>query len=128
MNHERNESSSTETTRAVVDRFNEAFNRHDADTLRSLLTSDSVFENTSPPPDGLRIEGREAVVQFWRDWFSRNPDSTFEAEDVIICGGRAVVCWVYRKLRNGQPWHLRGVDVFTIRDGKVAAKLAYVKG
>ena len=30
--------------------------------------------------------------------------------------------------RNGQPWHLRGVDVFTVRDGKVAAKLAYVKG
>jgi ketosteroid isomerase-like protein len=38
------------------------------------------------------------------------------------------VLWVYRKMRNGQPWHLRGVDVFTVRDGKVAAKLAYVKG
>jgi ketosteroid isomerase-like protein len=128
MNPERNESSSAETTRAVVDRFNEAFNRHDADKLTSLLTSDTIFENTSPPPDGLRIEGREAVVQFWRDWFSRNSDSTFEAEDVIVCGDRAVVCWVYRKLRKGQPWHLRGVDVFTIRNGKVAAKLAYVKG
>jgi len=128
MNSERNESSSAETTRAVVDRFNEAFNRHDADKLASLLTSDTIFENTSPPPDGLRIEGREAVVQFWRDWFSRNSDSTFEAEDMIVCSDRAVVCWVYRKLRNGQPWHLRGVDVFTIRNGKVAAKLAYVKG
>jgi hypothetical protein len=28
----------------------------------------------------------------------------------------------------GQPWQLRGVDVFTVRDGKAAAKLAYVKG
>jgi ketosteroid isomerase-like protein len=128
MNPERNESSSAESTRAVVNRFKEAFNRHDADKLASLLTSDTIFENTSPPPDGLRIEGREAVVQFWRDWFLRNSDSTFEAEDVIVCGDRAVVCWVYRKLRNGQPWHLRGVDVFTIRNGKVAAKLAYVKG
>ena len=128
MNPEQEESSSAEMTRGVVDRFNEVFNRHDADELASLLTSDTIFENTSPPPDGLRIEGREAVVQFWRDWFSRNSDSTFEAEDVIVCGDRAVVCWVYRKLRNGQPWHLRGVDVFTIRNGKVAAKLAYVKG
>jgi ketosteroid isomerase-like protein len=128
MNPEQEESSSAEITRGVVDRFNEVFNRHDADELASLLTSDTVFENTSPPPDGLRIEGREAVVQFWRDWFSRNSDSTFEAEDVIVCGDRAVVCWVYRKLRKGQPWHLRGVDVFTIRNGKVAAKLAYVKG
>ena len=128
MNPGQSSSSSTENTRAIVDRFNEAFNRHDVDALAQLLTDDTVFENTSPPPDGLRIEGREAVVQFWRDWFSRNSDSTFEAEDMIVCGDRAVVCWVYRKLRNGQPWHLRGVDVFTIRDGKVAAKLAYVKG
>src|SRR3954467_14239704 len=128
MSSGQNPSSSTEITRTVVDRFNEAFNRHDADALARLLTDDTVFENTSPPPDGLRIEGREAVVQFWRDWFSRNSDSTFEAEDMIVCGDRAVVCWVYRKLRKGQPWHLRGVDVFTVRDGKVAAKLAYVKG
>jgi len=27
-----------------------------------------------------------------------------------------------------QPWHLRGVDVFTVRGERVAAKLAYVKG
>ncbi len=33
-----------------------------------------------------------------------------------------------RKVRDGQPWHLRGVDVFPVREGKVAAKLAYVKG
>ena len=121
-------SSYPETTRAIVDRFNEAFNRHDADALNSLLTDDTVFENTSPPPDGLRIEGREAVVRFWREWFSRNSGSTFEAEDMIVCGDRAVVCWVYRKMREGQPWHLRGIDLFTVRDGKVAAKLAYVKG
>jgi len=61
-------------------------------------------------------------------WFARNPDAVFETEDVIVSGDRAVVRWVYRKLRNGQPWHLRGVDVFTVRDGRVAAKLAYVKG
>lgn len=47
---------------------------------------------------------------------------------MIESGDRAVVRWVYLKTRNGQPWHVRGVDVFTVRDGKVAAKLAYVKG
>jgi len=62
------------------------------------------------------------------DGFARNPDARFEAEEMIVSGDRAVVRWVYRKMRNGQPWHIRGVDVFTVRDGKVAAKLAYVKG
>jgi len=115
-------------TRAVIDRFNEAFNRHDADALALLLTDDTVFEDTSPAPDGRRIVGKTAVVAFWREWFARNADAHFDAEEMIVSGDRAVVPWVYRKIRNGQPWHLRGVDIFTVRDGKVAAKLAYVKG
>ena len=116
------------TTRMVIDRFNEAFNRHDADAVAALLTDDTVFEDTSPAPDGRRIEGKVAVTEFWRTWFTRNADAVFETEDVIVTSDRAVVRWVYRKVRNGQPWHLRDVDVFTVRDGKVAAKLAYVKG
>ena len=120
--------SQEQVTRTTIDRFNEAFNRHDAEGLAALLTEDTVFEDTSPAPDGRRIEGKTAVVEFWRGWFVRNPDARFEAEEVIVSGNRATVLWVYRKMRNGQPWHLRGVDVFTVRDGKVAAKLAYVKG
>jgi len=115
-------------TKAVVERFNEVFNKHDADALAAMLTDDTVFEDTSPAPDGHRIEGKAAVVEFWRGWFARNADAKFEAEEMIVSGDRAVVRWVYRKMRNGEPWHLRGVDVFTVRGGKVAAKLAYVKG
>jgi ketosteroid isomerase-like protein len=118
----------SQTTRTIIDRFNEAFNQHDADAVALWLTDDTVFEDTSPAPDGQRIEGKAAVVAFWRAWFARNPDAVFETEDVIVSLDRAVVRWVYRKVRSGQPWHLRGVDVFTVRDGKVAAKLAYVKG
>jgi len=116
------------STRTTIDHFNDAFNRHDAEALATLLTEDTVFENTSPPPDGRRIEGKAAVVEFWRVWFARNPDARFDAEEVIVADDRAVVRWVYRKVQNGRPWHLRGVDVFSVRDGKVAAKLAYVKG
>ena len=115
-------------TRITIDNFNDAFNRHDVDTLAALLTDDTVFENTSPAPDGRRIEGKAAVVEFWRAWFAHNADARFDAEEIIVGGSRATVLWVYRKIRNGQPWHLRGVDVFTVRDGKVAAKFAYVKG
>ena len=117
-----------ESTRTVIERFNEAFNSHDVDALTELLTDDTVFENTSPPPDGTRIEGKAAVLDFWRSWFAKNADAAFDAEDIIICDNRAVVRWIYRKVRDGQPWHIRGVDVFTVRGGRVAAKLSYVKG
>jgi ketosteroid isomerase-like protein len=128
MTSQHEPSSPDDSTRIAIDRFNEAFNRHNADALAPLLTDDTIFENTSPAPDGQRIVGKSAVVEFWRGWFARNSDAVFEAEDLIVCGDRAVVLWTYRKPRAGQPWHLRGVDVFTVRDGKVAAKLAYVKG
>lgn len=128
MGHEQIGESSEKATRTAVERFNEAFNRHDADALSAVLTEDTVFEDTSPAPDGRRVEGKAGVVAFWRDWFTRNGDARFEAEEMIVSGNRATVLWVYRKVRNGQPWHLRGVDIFTVRDGKIAAKLAYVKG
>ena len=127
MRYEQNVQSGEQATRTTIDSFNEVFNRHNADGLAAFLTEDTVFEDTSPAPDGRRIEGKANVVEFWRGWFVRNPDARFEAEEVIVSRSRATVLWVYRKMRNGQPWHLRGVDVFTVRDGKVAAKLAYVK-
>ena len=59
---------------------------------------------------------------------SSNSDAKFEAEDVVVAGNRVTVQWIYRKTRDGKPWHLRGIDLLTVRDGKIAAKLAYVKG
>ena len=128
MGHKQIVESPEQATRTAVERFNEAFKRHDADAIATLLTEDTVFEDTSPAPDGRRVAGKAAVVTFWREWFLRNADARFEAEEMIVSGNRATVLWVSRKMRNGQPWHLRGVDIFTVRDGKIAAKLAYVKG
>ena len=115
-------------TRAVVDKFNDAFNRHDVDGVMKMMTDDCIFENTNPPPDGARLVGAAAVRAYWEKFFANNPDAKFEAEDIIVSGDRCVIRWIYRKTKDGKPWHLRGVDVFKVRDGKVAEKLSYVKG
>ncbi len=128
VSHGQGVQSQEQETQKTVKNFNAAFNRHNATALSALLTDDTVFEDTSPAPDGRRTEGKAAVLGFWTAWFARNADARFEAEEMIVSGNRATVLWVYHKMRDGQPWHLRGVDVFTVRDGKVAAKLAYVKG
>ena len=116
------------STLDVVTPFNAAINRHDAPAVAALLTDDTVFENTGPVPDGTRVEGKAAVAAFWEKWLVTNADATFDAEEVIVAGDRCTVRWVYRKMRDGKPWPLRGIDVFTVRDGKIAAKLSYVKG
>ena len=122
------ESVNERTTRKTVENFNAAFNRHDVDAVMNLMTENCVFENTNPPPDGTRIEGAAAVRAYWVKFFTSNPDAFFEAEEMIVSGNRCIVRWIYRKTKDGKPWHLRGVDVFKVENGKVAEKFAYVKG
>jgi cation diffusion facilitator family transporter len=115
-------------TADAVDRFNDAFNRHDVDGVMAAMTDDCVFENTSPP-DGRRFEGSSAVRAAWEEFFATSPTAHFDAEDVIVAGDRCVVQWRYSwENDDGTTAHIRGVDVIRVRDGKVAEKFAYVKG
>jgi ketosteroid isomerase-like protein len=114
----------TNETVAIINRFNEVFNQHDVDQLMTLFTDDCIFENTAPFPDGTRYEGQAAVRAFWTDFFANSPHAHFDAEDSFAAGDRCVVRWRY----SWGDGHIRGVDVFKVRDGKVAEKLSYVKG
>ncbi len=113
---------------AVVRRFNEACNAHDVDAIMDLMTEDCVFENTRPAPDGTRFEGQAAVRGFWEQFFRNSPQARFDVGDMFAAGDRCLVCWTYYWVKESGPGHVRGVDVFRVRDGKVAEKLSYVKG
>lgn len=115
-------------TLQVVERFNEAFGRHDVDAIMALMTPDCLFDSTRPAPDGERIEGAAAVRAYWEAFFARSPQARFEAEEVVALGDRCVVRWVYHWVREGKAGHVRGIDLFRVRDGLVAEKLSYVKG
>ena len=54
----------TAATLAAVQRFNDAFNRHDVAGIMAGMTDDCVFDNTRPAPDGQRFEGQAAVRPF----------------------------------------------------------------
>jgi len=112
----------------VVNRFNEAFNKHDINAIMDLMTEDCVFENTRPVPDGERFVGQEKVRVFWELFFSRSPHAKFETEEIFATGDRCVVRWIYTWIKEGKEGHVRGVDIFRVKDGKVAEKLSYVKG
>jgi ketosteroid isomerase-like protein len=118
----------SDAAREVIERFNDAFNRHDVEAIMGGMTADCVFENTRPAPDGTRIAGQDAVRAFWEEFFRRSPRARFETEDIFAAGDRCVVQWIYHWVRDGTAGHVRGVDVFRVRDGKVAEKLSYVKG
>jgi ketosteroid isomerase-like protein len=107
----------------VVEMFGEAWSRHDLEATLALVTADCVFDATGPAPDGARHVGRDEVRAAWKPIFD-DTDSHFEVEETIDGGDRVVQLWRYR----WDGGHVRGVDVFKVRDGLVAEKLAYVKG
>ena len=107
----------------VVEAFGAAWADHDLDAALALVTDDCVFCATGPPPDGTRHVGRDAIRQAWRSIFE-DTSSRFDEEETFVAGERVVQRWRY-SWNNGS---VRGVDVFRIRDGKVAEKLSYVKG
>ena len=119
---------SSAATIAAIERFNEAFNRHDVDAVMAAMTDDCVFDST-PAPDGQRFEGQAEVRAAWESFFGSSPNAAFSTEELFAAGDRCVVRWRYEWVDpQGQAGHIRGVDVFRVRDGKVAEKLAYVKG
>lgn len=117
------------STLEAVRHFNEAFGRHDVDGVMAAMTPDCLFENTCPPPDGERYVGQDDVRRFWDRFFRSSPTARFSTEEIFAAGDRCVVRWRYDWTgEDGTPGHIRGVDLFRVREGKVAEKLSYVKG
>lgn len=109
-------------TEEAVNRFNAAWGAHDLAATLALITDDCVFESTAPP-DGERHTGRADIEAAWKSIFEDRA-SQFTVEDSFVMGPRVVQRWRY----DWDGGHVRGIDVFTVRDGLVAGKLAYVKG
>jgi predicted SnoaL-like aldol condensation-catalyzing enzyme len=113
----------------VVLAFNEAFNRHDVAGMMQLMSDDCVFENTNPAPDGVVYSGKEAVTQFWQDFFRASPQAHIKIEEAFGLGEHCVMRWRYSWVDEaGDEGHVRGVDVFRVRNGMINEKFSYVKG
>jgi ketosteroid isomerase-like protein len=123
-----NSSMNTELLPLII-RFNDALNARDIDAMMSLLTADTVFENTYPAPSGTRYVGQTAVREFWEDFFRSSSEARIEIEELFGQNDRAVLRWIYRWTDPaGHHGYIRGVDVYRVRDGLIAEKFSYVKG
>ena len=118
-----------ESATRVVLEFNEAFNRHDVAAMMQLMSNDCIFENTNPPPDGAVYSGKETVTQFWQDFFRESAHAHIEIEEIFGFGIRCVMRWRYEWVDvAGKKGHIRGVDIFQVKNGSICEKLSYVKG
>ena len=112
-------------TMQIIQKFNQAFVRHDESLLDGLVAEGCVMESVEPAPDGTRYEGREACLAFWKK-LAANRDGAFDAEDFVASGEHALIRWRYR-FGPGLGKSVRGVTVMRVRGGEISEALGYVK-
>jgi ketosteroid isomerase-like protein len=115
--------------RTLLERFADAWNRHDLDALMSMMTTDCVFEASSGPDvNGRRSEGQEAVRAAYADVFEAFPDARWGHPRHLVIGDRGVSEWTFTGTqRDGTRVAVNGCDLFTFREQKIAVKNSYRK-
>ena len=125
----------TSTSRAdrvsaeLLQRFADAWNRHDLDALMSMMTDDGVFDaSAGAEVHGQRSEGQEAVRAAYAAVFETFPDAHWANARHFVADNRGVSEWTFTGTRaDGKRVEVTGCDLFTFRDGKIAIKNSYRK-
>ena len=109
--------------RRLLAAYDDAWNRQDLDAVASMHTDDVVFENHTA---GERAEGAAAVRSHIGGIFERWPSLRFANRRLYVSDGFAVSEWTATATRpDGVTIEWDGVDVFPLRDGKIARKDVY---
>jgi hypothetical protein len=116
----------SKVTREILERFNDAFEKHRPADLDDLIGEGCVLENTAPAPDGARYEGCEACLTFWKG-IASSANLVFKAEEISAMGDRGIIRWQLRWSER-EADRVRGVNIMRVRDGKIVEGLGYVKG
>lgn len=118
-----------EVTAEVLQRFADAWNRHDVDALMSFMTEDCVFEaSAGPDVCGTRYAGRDSVRSAFVEVWTTFADARWGNARHLVVGDRGVSEWTFTGTRaDGTRVEVHGCDLFTFRDGKIAVKDSYRK-
>ena len=103
---------------ALIERYNDAWNAQDLDTIDALHDPEIVFHNHTADE---RAAGKEAVREHIGRIFENNPTLAFTTRS-LRCGADFAVC-EWTATAAGKEWD--GVDVFPLRDGLILRKDVY---
>jgi RNA polymerase sigma-70 factor (ECF subfamily) len=109
-----------ERTREIVQRYADAIERGDADTLVSMLTEDATW---SMPPAPTWFQGLQSV----REWLVRDPLSVRWRHLPTRANGQlAVGCYLFDSGTGRYAPHV--IDVLTLNGDRIAAVTGFLTG
>ncbi|QWG48132.1 pyruvate kinase (plasmid) [Bacillus mycoides] len=95
----------------VVDFYNEVFNKHNIDIIPEYVSED--YKQHNP----FVADGRKAFMDFFKEDFVKNPNSSAEIKRVVA-EGDTVALHVHSRA-NSQDKGVAIVDIFRINNGKI---------
>ncbi|MEU6933817.1 nuclear transport factor 2 family protein [Streptomyces sp. NPDC046385] len=121
--------------RDVMDRFTEAVTHADLQAISGLLAEDAV----ALTPDGGEIEGRDAIVEYWRTMTTSIPDATFTYRNRFEIGDTAIDEGLFTGKNTGpiplpdgdtlpatgRTVNIRGIDLAQVKDGRIQSYRLY---
>lgn len=114
----------------LMKRFGKAFNKADVDGILECVTDDFEWRLAAGPdaPDGKIVTGREAVRRALADRDAALDTARISEAEVAMAGERVLGTFrVTGSYADGTPLDVRGVDIYTLRDGLIATKDSYWK-
>ena len=105
------------------------FDTHDLDAIMVHFADDAVFESPrGTEPWGTRFVGVAAVREAFAMRFSGIPDVRYLDDRHFVDGDRGASEWTLSgTTTDGQRIEVRGCDLWTFRDGRIAVKDSYWK-
>ncbi|WAZ23303.1 ester cyclase [Streptomyces cinnabarinus] len=122
--------------RELMDRLTEAVTGEpDLKALAELFAEDAVAFT----PDGGEVTGRDNIVDYWRQMTDAVPDGTFVPEHAYETGDTAIDEGWFSGTNSGpialpdgetlpatgKAVRIRGVDLATVRDGRIVSYRLY---
>ena len=115
----------------LLRRFGKAFNRADVEDILACVTEDFVWVQAtgSDAPDGQIVRGAEEVRHALAARAKVVRDVRFSETKVHHVPGRIIGTFRAKGIyvADGTAYDVRGVDIYTVRDGLIASKDSYWK-
>jgi ketosteroid isomerase-like protein len=111
----------SESLKQTIERYNDAWNRHDVDTIVSMHAPDFVFHNWTA---NERVEG-DAVREHIARIFRNAPTLQFTGRRLYARDDLVVSEWTAHGERDGVPIEWDGVDIFPFENGLIKRKDVY---
>ena len=110
-------------------RFGKAFNRGDVEEIAACVTDDFEWrQNAGGAPAGRVLRGRDELRAYFGDMSKAHREARFSEARIHRAGDKLFGTFRVTGIdHGGRPFDRYGIDVYEVKDGKIALKDSYLK-